>query len=143
MTGFSISEILKQVQDDKIHMRVANPIARLGEDIACDYLQKNHYTIVERNFHARGGEIDIIAIDTAEKESVLSFVEVKTRKSDAFGSPFEAISYWKLKALKKTAIYYTILHKNLPISLRMDAVGVTLSQSNAVIKVELLKNITE
>lgn len=123
-------------------MRVVNPIAKLGEDLACDYLRKNNYRIIERNFHAKGGEIDIIAVDTLEKEPILCFVEVKTRTSALFGSPFEAISYWKLKALKKTAIYYTILHKNLPKSLRIDAVSVLIKPNNEP-KIELLKNITE
>lgn len=121
-------------------MRVVNPIAKLGEDLACEYLRKHSYTIVERNFHARGGEIDIIAIETVKKEQTLCFIEVKTRTSAAFGSPFEAISYWKLKSLQKTAIYYTILHKNLPKMFRIDAIAVMISGSTET--VEHLKNIT-
>lgn len=123
-------------------MRVANPIARLGEDLACEYLKKNKFSIVDRNFHARGGEIDIIAVDTSEKERVLCFIEVKTRTSTAFGSPFEAISYWKLKALQKTAQFYKITHKHLPDALRLDAISVMVNP-NAEPEIELLKNITE
>lgn len=123
-------------------VRVVNPTAKLGEDLACEYLKKNKFIIMDRNFHARGGEIDIIAVDISEKERILCFIEVKTRTSTAFGTPFEAISYWKLRAMKKTAIYYTILHKNLPESLRIDAISVMVNP-NAEPEIELLKNITE
>ena len=121
-------------------MRIANPIGRLGEDIATDYLRKHYYTILERNFHARGGEIDIIAIEK-ENEPTVCFIEVKTRTSNQFGTPFEAITPWKLRFIEKTAIYYTILHKNLPKSLRIDAISVILDKNNTVKTVEHMKNI--
>lgn len=124
-------------------MKISNPIAKLGEDLACEYLKTHKYTILERNFHAKGGEIDIIGVDNSDKEPILCFAEVKTRRSTAFGTPFEAISSWKLQAVQKTAIYYTILHKNLPKSLRIDAIAVILTHDNQVKSIELLKNITQ
>ena len=63
-----------------------------GEDLACEYLIKNGYKILERNKHfSKLCEIDIIA---KLKDKVV-FVEVKTRKSNAFGSPMEAITKTK------------------------------------------------
>lgn len=124
-------------------MRVANPTAKLGEDLATAYLKNHNYTILERNFHAKGGEIDIIAIDRNEKEAILCFVEVKTRTSDQFGTPFEAITPWKLRFIEKTALYYTILHKSLPKALRIDAISVVLSKQNEVQSIEFIKNITQ
>lgn len=121
-------------------MKVVNPTGKLGEDLASDYLQTHGYTIIERNFHAKGGEIDIIAIDTSEKEPILCFIEVKTRTSTQFGTPFEAITPWKLIFIEKTAIYYTILHKSLPKSLRIDAVAVVLDKQSTLRSIELLKN---
>ncbi|OGH19760.1 MAG: hypothetical protein A3D74_02360 [Candidatus Levybacteria bacterium RIFCSPHIGHO2_02_FULL_37_13] len=118
-------------------MRIANPIASLGEDKACEYLRKNGYKIVERNFRKGYGEIDIVAIH----ENTLVFIEVKTRTSNSFGSPLEAINYWKLKSLIKTAQYYKMTHRNLPESLRIDAVSVILS-GNDVKSIELTKNIS-
>ena len=122
-------------------MKVVNPIGKLGEDLATEYLRKHHFRIVERNFHAKGGEIDIITIDSSEKEPVLCFIEVKTRTSALFGTPFEAITPWKLQFIEKTAIYYTILHKNLPKSLRIDAISVILDKNNKVKEIEYMKNI--
>ena len=59
-----------------------------GEDLACRYLERNGYQIVERNkSYPRICEIDIIA----KKKNKYYFVEVKTRKTDAFGIPSEAV----------------------------------------------------
>ena len=76
-----------------------------GEDLACRYLEKNGYEILERNKHySRFCEIDIIA---KYKDTVI-FVEVKTRKTDNFGIPFEAITRTKYENIKK---YETILER--------------------------------
>ena len=122
-------------------MKVANPLARFGEDQASLYLQKLGYKIIERNFRQSYAEIDIVAIDQSESEKVLTFVEVKTRTSNQFGSPLESITYWKLKSLIKAAQFYKLTHKNLPDSLRIDAVSVTVS-GDKIQNIELSKNIS-
>ena len=122
-------------------MRIANPLARFGEDQAYSYLQKHGYEVIERNFRKSYGEIDIVAIDSSLPEKVLAFIEVKTRTSNTFGSPLEAIGYFKLRSLIKTAQYYKMTHRNLPESLRIDAVAVILN-GKAVENIELLKNIS-
>ena len=61
-------------------------VGDIKENIAADYLKKNNYTILEKNFRCRIGEIDIIAKD----EKYLVFVEVKYRNSQTFGYPTEA-----------------------------------------------------
>ncbi len=119
-----------------------NPIGIQGEDKAEKYLKSQRYHIVERNFRTRNGEIDIIAIDKSEKEPVLCFVEVKSRTSNQFGTPLEAITPWKIRFLIRAAQFYKISHKGLPDALRIDAVSVQLDGSNTE-KIELLKNITE
>ena len=124
-------------------MKIANPVALLGEDKACRYLQKNGYKIIERNFRKGYGEIDIIAIDSSDsKEKILVFVEVKTRTSNSFGSPLEAITYWKLKTLIKTAQFYKMTHPKLPDGLRIDAISVVLSDQKLVENLEHIKNIS-
>lgn len=122
-------------------MKIVNPIAILGEDKACEYLKKLGFKIIERNFRKGYGEIDIVAIDQSEKEKVLVFIEVKTRTSNSYGSPLEAITYWKLKSLIKTAQYYKMTHRNLPDALRIDAVSVLLNGNN-VESIELTRNIS-
>ena len=118
-------------------MKVSNPTGRLGEDLAAKYLQKQGYKIIERNKSLGYGEIDIIAIE----DKTLVFVEVKTRTSDLFGTPQEAIGYFKMQTLTRGAQYYKSLHPELPEALRIDAVSVMLG-SNKEAKIELIKNIS-
>lgn len=93
---------------------------RLGEDIASKFLVQKGYKIITRNFKSRFGEIDLIAI----KANVLVFVEVKTRWSDKFGSPVEAVTPWKILKIRKTAEYYTMLNPNLPERQRIEVVAI-------------------
>jgi putative endonuclease len=123
-------------------VKIVNPTAKLGEDLACEYLKKLGFKILERNYRKTYGEIDIIALDSsAGSEQVLTFVEVKTRTSSQFGSPLESITPWKLRSLTKTAQYYKISHKNLPEALRIDAVAIEL-EGDKVAKIELTRNIS-
>lgn len=78
-----------------------------GENLACYYLQQKGYKIAARNFRChRYGEIDIIAI----KNDAISFVEVKTRSSAAYGSPLEAVTPEKRARIYRTAEYYLQLN---------------------------------
>ncbi len=112
-----------------------------GEERAIEYLQNNGYRIVERNFRTRNGEIDIIAIDESLSPKELVFVEVKTRFSDSFGDPLEAITYYKMKALRRTALFYQVRHPKLPQILRLDAVAVILNKEKNNATIRLVKNI--
>lgn len=104
-------------------MRITNPVGLLGENHAVDFLKKKGYIIIERNFRKGYGEIDIVAT----KDNTLVFVEVKTRTSDAYGTPFEAITRRKLHELVKMAQFYKHTHPRLPDSMRIDAIGITLA----------------
>ena len=97
-------------------------LGKFGEDLATRYLQKQGYSIIERNFKARYGELDIIAV----VKDILVFVEVKTRIGSAFGKPEEAVTPWKLKEVIKTAEYYVLLHPELSKSIRIDVIGIEL-----------------
>ena len=82
-------------------------LGRLGEDIAADYLQKNGYTVTNRNLHMSRNELDIIA----EDESFIVFVEVKTRtclypEAGPFGIPANAVDISKRKNTVKAARDY-------------------------------------
>src|SRR5258708_39818809 len=100
-------------------MRIVNPIALLGEQLAVDYLVDKGYVIIERNYRKKYAETDIIAI----YKDTLVFIEVKTRTSNEFGTPFEAITLWKLKCLIRSAQLYSQYHPKLPEALRIDAVA--------------------
>ena len=77
-------------------------IGQAGEDAACQYLKKNCYKILARNFRRQCGEIDIIA----QKKDIVAFVEVKTRKNADFGLPCEFVTKAKQQKLIQTAYNY-------------------------------------
>lgn len=114
-------------------------LGKLGEDIASDFLSKKGYKIIDRNFKARYGEIDLIAID----RNTLVFVEVKTRTSDRFGTPEEAITPRKLYEVVKTSEYYEILNPQLPKLTRIDVIGIMIDETtHSVLQLIHTENIT-
>lgn len=74
-------------------------LGRLGEDIACAYLEKNGYRIIARNYTVRGGEIDIVAVD----DGFIVFAEVKCRENDVFSKACEAVDRRKISHLVTAA----------------------------------------
>ncbi len=72
-----------------------------------EYLLRNGYRILERNFRNRSGEIDIIAKDG----EYFCFVEVKYRTTNLYGSPLEAVNYRKQNQIRKVAQYYLMKNK--------------------------------
>lgn len=108
-----------------------------GEGLACNYLKKVGYKIVERNYRIKGGEIDIVAKD----RGVLVFVEVKTRYSHDFGSPLESMTPWKVKALLRTAQFYVLKTGWGDKEYRLDFVSVDFSDDPQNAKIELIQNI--
>jgi putative endonuclease len=72
---------------------------RLGEDIACEYLLKNGFQVLHRNYRYRQHEIDVVAA----KFDCLHFVEVKLRGSDNFGSPASFVSKAQQRSIAKAA----------------------------------------
>jgi putative endonuclease len=84
-----------------------------GEDKACEYLKKQGYKILARNYSAKTGEIDIIA----RRKNILVFVEVKTRADNAYGGALAALGASKQTKITKTALLY--IKENKP---RFDAI---------------------
>src|SRR6266568_1346128 len=113
-----------------------------GEEFAVEFLTSQGFQIVERNFRIRGGEIDIIAIETDSRteEKTLVFVEVKTRSSGDYGTPLEAIGYYKIRALIKASQFYKMKHPGMPDLMRIDAVSVLVNDEGQLMDVELVKN---
>lgn len=105
----------------------------MGEDLACEYLLKNGYQILERNKHfSKLCEIDIIA----KFKNTVVFVEVKTRKTNSFGTPLEAITKTKYHNIKTGVLSY--LQENKIKKYQIDAIGITLKPE---LKIEHLKDI--
>ena len=109
-------------------------IGKLGEDIACDFLIKNYYEIIERNFKCKMGEIDIIAKEGNE----LIFVEVKTRAQNEFGTPADAVNKRKKSHIYHVAEYYLMINKIENVFCRIDVIEVYIYGDKY--KINYLKN---
>ena len=95
-------------------------IGRQGEDLAVDFLKKNGYQILEKNFRTKLGEIDIIAQD----RDTISFVEVKSRTDATLGSPLEAITPFKIKKLSQVALLFLKQRNLFDSKARFDVVTI-------------------
>jgi putative endonuclease len=119
-------------------------VGEVGEDIACRFLLKRDFEIVERNYLKKWGEIDIIA----KEKNIIHFVEVKTvshlhQEVESDGCrPEDNIHPWKLKRLSKTIQTY-LLEKELTddIKWHFDAIIVFLDQQEKIAKVRFLEDI--
>src|SRR5687768_3019390 len=107
-----------------------------GEKLACQFLKRSGYKILYRNFRGRtGGEIDIVCRD----DDTLVFIEVKTRTSEDFGRPFDAVDRNKQKRIARGGLAWLRLLDNPDILFRFDVVEVIVAEG-APPRVELLRN---
>ena len=96
-------------------------LGRRGEDAAAQYLQRKGMKILERNLSSPVGEIDLVVRD----RKILAFVEVKTRRSTAFGSPAEAVGPRKQRQIIRTAKWYLNDSPWNGLQPRFDVIAVT------------------
>lgn len=104
-------------------MSVKSDRGRAGEEHVCAYLKKHGYTVLERNYRVRGGEIDIIA----ERSGIIAFVEVKTRKFGSLGNGIDAIDRRKQSLVIRAADRYLEDHPANGKSIRFDAAAVVIT----------------
>jgi len=95
-----------------------------AEDLAAAHLAAQGYRIIERNYRAPGGEIDLVAYDG----DVLCFIEVRSLARDDHGSPLETITQRKIARVVRAArAYLEDLPAPWPV-MRFDAVGIVMSE---------------
>ena len=102
-------------------------LGRGGEIEACKFLKRNGYKIVERNFVHPFGEVDIIA----QKEDILAFIEVKTRLSESYGRPSEAVNYNKKRRYIQGAKYY-FANREINCTVRFDIIEIFRGEINHI-----------
>jgi len=113
-------------------------VGYFGEKLARHFLERRGYQIIATNYYTRWGEIDLIA----QKNEWLFFIEVKTRLTNKFGWPEEAVTDNKLKKLKLTARQY-LLKNNLPRSkAQLDVISIEINQSAKQAKIKHWQNVT-
>lgn len=100
-----------------------------GEDYTYDQMKKDGYTILDRNYSTKQGEVDIIAV----KDNVISFVEVKTRDVNSIARPIEFVSKSKQLKIIKTAVeYYTKNNYKGKYNMRFDIAEVITENKQAI-----------
>ncbi|UNX55898.1 YraN family protein [Georgenia sp. TF02-10] len=103
-------------------MRAKDAVGAYGERVAVRLLADQGLEVLARNWRCAVGEIDVVALDRDRDEVV--FVEVKTRRSTAYGDPAEAVTAVKLARLRRLAGQWLAAHDAHPARVRIDVVAV-------------------
>lgn len=108
-------------------MRAKDAVGRYGEDVAARFVTAQGWTVLARNWRCADGELDIVALDGDE----LVAVEVKTRRSTAYGHPAEAVTHRKLARLRRLTARWLSEHDVRAVSVRVDVVAVLVPRAGA------------
>lgn len=111
-------------------------IGKKGEKYAVRFLRKKGYQIKERNYRFGKCEIDIIAQDG----NTIVFVEVKSRTSDEYGTPQEAVDKRKQQQITKVAFNYIQSLSNTQLNGRFDVIAVLFNRKSRSPQIEHLEN---
>jgi putative endonuclease len=96
-----------------------NELGKTGEDLAVNFLTKQGYEILERNYSFQKAEVDIIA----KKETVLAVVEVKTRSTNVFGNPQDFLKPKQIQRIVKAVDNY-VTSNQLDVEVRFDIIAI-------------------
>ena len=110
-------------------MRAKDAIGQYGERVAARHLVQTGWTILDRNWRCADGEIDIVATDGA----MLIICEVKTRSTDAFGDPSEAVDWRKARRIRQLAAQWLAANENFWAEIRFDVISVLRQPSGAAL----------
>lgn len=102
-------------------------LGQFGEQLAASFLQKQGYTILDRNFRCRSGELDIIAKD----EEYLVVVEVKTRRNTEYGEPAAAVDFRKQRQICRATWHYLHKYACYDCDIRFDIVAIQVADDNS------------
>ena len=95
-----------------------------GEDVAAAFYEARGFDVLDRNYRVGEGEIDVIA----RREGLVVFCEVKTRRSDSWGQPAEAVDWRKQQRLRRLAARYMRERKPGPAEIRFDVVSIVVRE---------------
>lgn len=104
-------------------------LGRQGEELAARHLEQRGYAILARNYRTPLGELDLIARDRRH----LLFIEVKTRRSAAFGTPAEAVGAHKQRQILRAAQWYLVAARYPELQPRFDVIAVIVGPGEPVI----------
>jgi putative endonuclease len=109
-------------------------LGKIGEDLACQELQRRGYAILARRYRRRGGELDIVARDG----QTIVFVEVKTREGCDFGEGAESVTRFKRRRMASVALDYMARNNLVERPCRFDVVSIEMGERAP--RIELYQN---
>jgi putative endonuclease len=107
-----------------------------GERVACALLRRSGWRILERGYRLGRREVDVIA----RRGTVLTFVEVKTRSTGAFGRPEDAVTWRKRREIEAVALDYLARHVRGDVDVRFDVVSVLAGPGHRLLRCEHLED---
>jgi putative endonuclease len=112
-----------------VEFRHTGTVGRLAEQLAFDYLVDQSLLPVARNFHSRGGEIDLIMLDN----DCLTFVEVRYRASAAFVPASHTVDQHKQRKIIRTAAMYVARNRRFSMkTMRFDVIAIEGCENPAI-----------
>ena len=118
--------------------RVADPRRQLGtrgEEAVARWYEERGYSVTARNWRVREGELDLVV----QRGRTVVFCEVKTRRGDAFGTPFEAVTITKQRRLRTLAVRWLSEHQVHARELRFDVAAVRVHGSVGEVELEAVE----
>ena len=112
-------KILRYTLNDNTNMANHNDLGQKGEELAVDFLLKQGYEILSRNYIFQKAEVDIIA----QKEDILAIVEVKTRSTNVFGNPQDFLKPKQIQRIVKAVDHFVTSHQ-LDVEVRFDIIAI-------------------
>jgi len=123
----NLRSIIHYINNLTGNINLANKeIGDWGEQVAVDYLHDNNVKIVGRNIRTNYGEIDILG----QKDGVLIFFEVKTRRTENFGNPEDAVNYVKREHMKNSALEFIQSNQDMKMDWRIDVIAIYVGKKN-------------
>lgn len=117
-------------------MAAHNELGKWGEALAAEFVEKQGYEILERDWKSGHHDLDIIARD----EDTLVIIEVKTRRNRLFGDPEEAIDYKKRLSLQSAINHYVKSHR-IKIPVRFDVISI-VGMIGSTPEIDHIKDVT-
>lgn len=117
-------------------MAAKDEVGRYGEDVVARQLAEQGWEVLARNWRCADGELDIIAVE----RGTLVAVEVKTRRSTAYGSPQEAVTWHKLNRIRRLVATWLSSQERRFAAVRVDVAAVTVAGAGAA-SVEHLRGV--
>ncbi|OGK22120.1 hypothetical protein A2866_03305 [Candidatus Roizmanbacteria bacterium RIFCSPHIGHO2_01_FULL_39_8] len=118
-------------------MNTNRNVGKVGENLALTFLKNKGYSLISRNYYTRWGEIDLIV----EKDTKISFIEVKTRISTIQGKPYESVDQRKLFKLTRPIKHFLLQDRYKNRKLSLDVISIELNRDQSLRELKYFENV--